>query len=318
MAFNRGLSDAFVDLLQVEAEKGGWWRDVLEDPTLLIGVREEYLNVYWQGQALFTLRRLGGTLGVTTHQKFLLDPDLKDQVALEDGRFITDGLRARGFISQFEAGKTLPKMKRAAQVFAGAEKEGCHAIAEGNGTVVDFEVALPIGAADLGGTGRIDLACFLESKEGVQLTFWEAKHFANRELRARVGDARVVGQIKKYAAWIATHRVELENSYRRIAQNLKAFKEMGWKRTLHPSITAVAEGMRLSLNNEQPVGLLIFGFDQDQKVGLVWAAHREKLAARIEGIVPLGHASKIRLPARATDGPVEEILPLDDTDEISA
>src|ERR1700730_8923087 len=144
--FNRGLSEAFIDLLHAEAEKAGWWRDLLDDKTLLIGVREEYLNVYWQGQALFTVRRVANMLRVTTHEKFLLDPGLKGQVGLADGKFVVEGLHAKGFMSQFEAGKTLPKMKRAAELFAGNEKKGCHVIAQRNAVVIDFEVTLPIDA----------------------------------------------------------------------------------------------------------------------------------------------------------------------------
>lgn len=302
MVFNRGLCDAFIDLLRAEADKAGWWREVLDDKTLLIGVRERYLNVYWQGQALFTVKQVAGTLRVTTHGKFLLDPDLKDQVGLADGRFEIDGLRAQGFMSRFEAGKTLPKMKRAAEVFAGEEKKGCHDIAQRNATVVDFEVALPIDAGAADRMGKVDLACFEECDGEVRLTFWEAKHFANPELRAEVGDAPVVCQIKGYAKWIAEHCAELKDSYRRIARNLTAFETMGWKRPLHPSIKAVADGSKpLSLDDVWPVSLLYFGYDQDQKFGPVWAKHRTKLTAKISRIISAGNAADIRLPARATD-----------------
>ena len=64
MGFKRGLDAVFIDQLRAEAEKVGWWHDVLDDETLLIGVRENYLNVYWQGQALFTVKTVAGTLRV--------------------------------------------------------------------------------------------------------------------------------------------------------------------------------------------------------------------------------------------------------------
>jgi hypothetical protein len=329
MPFKRGLDDKFINLLHAEADKAGWWRDVLNDKTLLIGVRENYLNVYWQGQALFTVRQAAGTLRVTTHKKFLLDPDLEAQVRLKDDSFEIEGLRNRGFMSQFESGKTppklntLPKMKRAAQVFAGDEKKGCHVIAQRNAMVVDFEVALPADAGAAGGMGKVDLACFEEYDKGVRLTFWEAKHFANPELKAQDGDPPVVCQIERYAAWIVQHRAELKDSYRCIARNLTAFETMGWKRTLHPSIKAVAGGTKpLSLNDVPPVGLLYFGYDQDQSTGQVWTRHRTKLMdytkppARIGRIFSAGNAAGIRLPERAKDYPVE--IPVADDDEPDA
>lgn len=305
MPFNRGLSDPFIDLLREEATKPGWWRDVLQDETLLVGVRDEYLNVYWQGQALFTVTCVENKLQVTTHEKFLLDPDLNGQIRLEDSGFKIEGLRAKGFMSQLKAGTTLPKIKRAAQRFADSEKKGCHVIAKRNAMVVDFEVAFPTDADFPTQRNRVDLACFEESNGSVRLTFWEAKHFANPELRAQDGDAPVVHQIERYTAWITAHRTELEKSYRRVAQNLAEFEKMGWKRTLPVSVKAVAANMPLSLDDVPPVSLLIFGFDQDQRDGQVWARHRKKQEAKIGRIVCIGNATSIRLPARTTDGPVE-------------
>ncbi len=49
-AFMRGLSPEFVRALEALAKsKQSWWRDVLEDKGLIIAVRNQYLNVYWQG-----------------------------------------------------------------------------------------------------------------------------------------------------------------------------------------------------------------------------------------------------------------------------
>ncbi len=49
--FKRGLNDELIKLLAKEAEKVGWWRDVLADSKLLIGIRDEYLQVYCHGQS---------------------------------------------------------------------------------------------------------------------------------------------------------------------------------------------------------------------------------------------------------------------------
>lgn len=311
MAFNRGLDEDFIKLLRAEAHKLGWWQEVLQDSTLLIGVRENYLSVYWQGQALVTAKPDEGTLAVTTHEKFLLDPDLEGKVWLVDGKFDVTKLQTRGFMSEFETGKTLTKMKRAAAYFAGGEKKGCHVIAEKNSTVVDFEVAFPVDAVG-GKPSRVDLACFEERENSVCLTFWEAKHFSNVGLRAKAGAAPVVKQIENYTAWIAAHGAELKQSYEKVARNLSAFTEMGWNRKLHSSIQAVADGSKpLSLDGASPVGLLVFGFDQDQKDGPIWKQHRANLKGQISRIVPAGKAAGIRLPTHAsvtlTESPVTEL-----------
>ncbi len=38
--FKRGISEKFVEELEKLAGQEGWWRDVVMDPSLIIGVRE--------------------------------------------------------------------------------------------------------------------------------------------------------------------------------------------------------------------------------------------------------------------------------------
>ena len=86
--FKRGLSDEFIAALAELAQKPGWWQDVLADASLIIGIRDECLDVYWNGQSLFNADFQGGRVNVNTHVKYLLDPDRSDRVALnEDGTF---------------------------------------------------------------------------------------------------------------------------------------------------------------------------------------------------------------------------------------
>jgi hypothetical protein len=75
--FKRGLCNHFIEMLANEADKGGWWADVLADPKLVIALRGTYLNVYWRGASLFLVRDGASGLNVTTHEKYLLDPGLK-------------------------------------------------------------------------------------------------------------------------------------------------------------------------------------------------------------------------------------------------
>ena len=136
--FNRGLSHEFIHQLDEEAKKNSWWADVLNDPKLFVAVREEYLNVYWRGQSLFLVKP---GPKVTTHVKFLVDPELDDQVPLVEGEFKIGELQERGFVSLYEGPKTLTKMKKAAGLFSGLEKTGCHEIEVNNPEVIDCEIA---------------------------------------------------------------------------------------------------------------------------------------------------------------------------------
>ena len=54
-SFNRGLKDEFVEALNREYEKdGGWWKKIVDDPELFIGIREDYLNIYFHGSSLLS------------------------------------------------------------------------------------------------------------------------------------------------------------------------------------------------------------------------------------------------------------------------
>ena len=54
-AFNRGLCDAFVEVLNNEYEKGGWWRNLVDDAETFVAIRDDYLNVYYRGNSLLKL-----------------------------------------------------------------------------------------------------------------------------------------------------------------------------------------------------------------------------------------------------------------------
>ena len=98
--------------------------------------------------------------------------------------------------------------------------------------------------------------------------FWEAKLFINPEVRAKdTASPKVVGQIEEYKTVLKARQTEVLSSYRRVAKNLVAIAEMsGGKRKVGPAIRAVAEdGNKLRMSSPADVGLVIFGFDADQK-----------------------------------------------------
>jgi hypothetical protein len=277
--FTKGLSDNFMAALAELAKKSGWWQDVLADASLIIGVRDERFDVYWNGQSLFNADFQGGRVNVNTHVKYLLDPDRSDRVVLnENGTFneVSTPMLAR------YASGTLGKLKRAADLFSGMEKQGVHAIAKANENIIDVEIRLDATNLDAKrDQPRIDIAALEQRSDGVELVFWEAKLFANKELRSsRSSQPKVVGQIKEYKQVLEARRTEVLSSYRRVTKNLVTIAEMsGGFRKVGAAIRAVAEGEeKLKMSSPAHVGLVIFGFDADQKAeGGIGHKHFEKL-----------------------------------------
>lgn len=283
--FKRGLSNKFMVALAKLAQKSGWWQDVLADASLIIGIRDEELDVYWNGQSLFHAEFDGKRVNVNTHIKYLLDPDRSDRPALnEDGTFQV----VRTPMLESYAPGTLSKLKRAADLFSVMEKQGVHAIAQANENIIDVEIML-----DATGLGldikrkhpRIDIAAFEQRSDGVELVFWEAKLFANKELRALEPSLpKVVGQIEEYKLVLGERKKEVLDSYQLVANNLVGIAKMnGSVRQVGPAIRAVASGVEeLRMSIPANVGLVIFGFDDDQKTeGGIGHKHFEKLIGKL-------------------------------------
>ncbi|MBR1129505.1 hypothetical protein [Bradyrhizobium iriomotense] len=264
MSFKRGIRGGeFRGALEALAQQDGWWKDVLADKSLIIGVRDEYLNVYWQGQSIFKVSFRGGKVTASTHEKYLLNPDLRDQVSLVEGKFAFGEAEPRMLTRKYEGVETLAKLKRAASLYSGREKEGVHEIATSNLSVVDVEIA--INASGVPGVERnlprMDLANFETTANGVDLVFWEAKTFSNPELE----NGKIAGQIKDYRTVIDLHKTEIDDSYRWVAKNLADMAQ--WsnpRRNVAAAISAVADGAKLNVSSAN-VGLLVYDFTADQR-----------------------------------------------------
>ena len=300
--FNRSLSAAFIKTLEAEALRGGWWADVLADPKLLIAVRDNCLNVYWRGQSMFRVTSVGGGFRVTTHEKYLVNPELASQVPLKDRHFDISSLVERGFIRSYVGPATIKKMKSASGLFTGIEKTGCHEIAVRNPTVIDCEIAFPGVDSPLDGVTanrlpRVDFASLETDDAGARLVFWEAKVFDNGDLRAQNGAPLVCTQVNTYMDYLFRHRQEIERSYTKVAANLVSLKGMGMKRQLSSLITDVASGKRrLTLGAEPKVGLIIFGYDSAQRDHAAWRDHLSNLTASIPQVIAVGDVKKVNLP----------------------
>lgn len=340
-SFQRGLSPEFLSGLEqlTTAPEGQWWRDVLARRDLVVAVRNEYLNVYYRGASVFLVQRQGSRFVPLTHAKYLARRQ-QGLVALQpDGRF---GLEPTAALwPAYEGAQTLDEMVRAAADLAGPEKIGVHALVLASPHVVDVEVSLEGAGADAAETDtrtdgltlaaeqeagagansntalppssgslprrqdRLDVAALEERDGAVRLTFFEAKHFANPELRA--GPTRtppVAEQIARYRQTLTHHAPAIAQSYRAVCQAIARIDAMrqqvqGTKgvSTLDPLIARVANESLLPEVDIQP-RLVVFGFDQDQRDGEVWSRHRDRLtgeyAIRLQAI---GNTGAKRSPA---------------------
>jgi hypothetical protein len=290
--FDRSLSPSFRARL-IAAAASGWWRDVLDDETLIVALRGGYLNVYWKGQSIFKVEPATVGLRATTHEKYLLDPGLSRQVRFDGTAFDTDGLERKAFLRVYDRG-SLARMKRAAEIYSGEEKTGCHLIALANPNVIDVEVAIP-GSVEKGDAGaeivspRIDiLALEPMGADLARLVFWEAKAFKNPEL----GSGRsalpppVLSQIASYRTILEACRSDIESSYTRLCGDLRAVREAIGK-SCDPLVQEVAAGKRAITLGETPqVNLVVFGFDAVQRADPKWRAH----CGILKSALAAGHA----------------------------
>lgn len=294
--FKRGIrKSGMMKALNELAKRDGWWSDVLKDKSLIIGVRDDYLNVYWCGQSLFKIEMKGGQIVATTHPKYLLDPDLSGQVRLDNGTGTFDTAKFNILMSDYRPGETLAKLKRAARVYAGDEKAGVQAIINANAHVVDVEIAFPALPGERS-VPRIDIATFNENGNDIRLEFWEAKLLANPAVRS-TGEKNVVAQIRSYDRLLAEHADALVESYRVIAGNLVELAGMSaGARTVAPAIRRVAEGADLRLTDPSRVRLIVYGFDAAQKER-IWKPLLKELEKDLGAgnITAIGVAGGIRL-----------------------
>jgi hypothetical protein len=219
---------------------------------------------------------------------------------------------------------TLKDMLKAAAALAGPEKFGLHSLIRNSLHVIDVEIALDgsvptpiddgrdaeeqteiseaIDAADevsLDGrkANRLDVATLEDRNDGIHLVFHEAKHFGNKELRAKKGaseaiDPPVLGQIERYSSTLMEHGKRLASEYAAVCRSLLVIDGMRQSLLENPGkhsprkaldadslITRVALGAPLQVDFEPR--LIVFGFDHDQKEGEVWKRHRNHLEKRL-------------------------------------
>lgn len=289
--FNRGLNEAFVQALneQYDAENG-WWRQFVDDKDLFLAIRDNAVHVYYRGCRLIEVAWRNDQIVANTHYKYLVRPKEKAYVKVVDGK-----PQIRDASVYFADRLNIAELKVAAAVYAEDEKNGVHEILQRNNYILDVEVAISDGES----VPRIDFAALQKGETGrTHVVFYEAKHFGNKELRSESGKAPVVEQIDRYRSLLEQHRTSIEDSYRRVAENLCALKGVPKRHSDRHDL--LKRGDRFVI--EEDPGLVVFGFDGDQKSGRFWVPHRKKLEQRVskERLLLYGDSKKVAVPTRVT------------------
>ncbi len=254
--FSRGLKCEFVQALnQAYDEKDSWWRALVDDKTLFVGIRNNYINIYFNGGSILELKYNSskGLFG-STHFKYLLnltrETVRRDYVKFENGKFH----EVRIMDSYTDIGKDIGKIKDAVKRHQGDEKKGVHQISIDNRNVIDVEIQFP------GTKGRIDFAALQKINGEIKIVFFEAKLYSNSELRSPSVNPRIFTQIMQYENILSSRRDEIEKSYARVAKNIVLIN--GWNRRRDNIFFEAANG---NLSVDPKVRLAIFGFDDPQK-----------------------------------------------------
>ena len=273
--FNRRLDDNFVNHLNTLYNSGeSWWKDLMDDSTVFLAIRDNYLNFYYRGCSLLKLKwrpRAKEVIG-EIHYKYLLQPSMKPPyVSIVDGR----PKFKKGTDNMFLDYTNVEKLKKSVKRYAGAEKSGVHDIIRNpkNYNVLDVEITFSDGS----GTRRIDMATLRLTNDSPVLKFFEAKHFKNGELRTKNDqDPDVVNQLKKYKRLLNKHKPDIINSYIEVCRDL--VKLNGFKKkneSLYFQLESVNRNSK-QLSIDVKPKLIVYGFDKDQRDGS-WKAHRCKL-----------------------------------------
>ena len=262
--FDRGLDNTFIRTLNEEYDKDGWWRAFVDDPELFLAIRHGRVNVYYRGCSL--LKWEAGAPNWEIHYKYLLRPNMDDLYVKVDGGqpILRDDVK--GFFIENLA--DLESLKKAARPYAGDEKTGVHDVIRANENVLDVEIQL--------GRDRIDFVALQETDRGIDLVFFEAKHFSNRELRSK-GAPKVVKQIKRYASMLRDNCQAIRDSYCRVCNNLMDLPKLAERYPRrHKLMKRIVDRPQELFLDKNP-RLIVFGFDEDQKDGSNWEPHRQKL-----------------------------------------
>ncbi|MCB9481801.1 MAG: hypothetical protein H6680_08310 [Desulfobacteraceae bacterium] len=292
--FKRGITNEnFINALKDSFNNNGLWKKILEDKDIAIGIRDNYINIYYQGNSILKLGYSNNKISTETHYKYLLSPaPSKGKSVLiktETSSFFeenTDEFIKNYFITKRNDIKAL---KKSSSVYGGVEKEGIQKILKSNNNIIDLEIALThedetienhLGTGNRKTAKRIDFAAIQSLENNYELVFVEAKDFSNKELRANDDNVPVLNQIAIYEELLEKYKDDILNSYKLICKNLcEIIPQDILMERYGDFVEKIANGADLKLNTSPC--LAVFGFDQDQRDGKVWSVHKKKLEDKL-------------------------------------
>ena len=71
--FTKGISDDFVNALLQWTH----WKEIITDKDLFLAIRDESVNIYFQGCSIFKISFQEKRLNIETHYKYHLNPDVR-------------------------------------------------------------------------------------------------------------------------------------------------------------------------------------------------------------------------------------------------
>lgn len=281
MAFTRYLSEEMITALNEEYRReAGWWRVLADHPDTLIAIRNKYINIYRNGCSIAKVQqRTNGTLAISVHYKFLLRKKIpRPFISCTNGSpEIADPSEL--LISSLS---DISDIIYWTDTLGGLEKTGVHRVIRANSNVVDTEIALSGDEADgndvpstpiKGKSSRIDFCAMQPEGTKRWLRFFEAKHYSYASVLRALDDRRpkVVDQWLEYRQKLGAQRSDIEDAYQ---------KAMGLAGKL-PGVNVLGKTKKpqdLDRLQVDPVPrLVVFGFDADQKRGVDFRRHMEKL-----------------------------------------
>lgn len=302
--FVRFISDDQMKQFQDAAlapEEGAWLRDALADPELFFALRDERIDVYYRGRAIYSIDVSGGKVTARTHVKYLIRDDSDPYIRMNNGTF---DYRSRPYLqSDYQEKVSLRQMKAAAKTFSGVESMGVYAAIKDDPFVIDVEVAFNRSTEvteheDLEAVrkqDRIDVVRLRRADDRYDLVFWEAKHFSNNELF----NDKILSQLAAYEKQLISRQDQLLKAFRNICafhRDLDRLRtDLGFEGTTETHL-AILKGLAdgdIPLNIVKSPSLFVFGFDNDQKGGR-WKARREQIEAEIgkDRLRAIGNASE--------------------------
>ncbi|MBB3300939.1 hypothetical protein FHT80_002169 [Rhizobium sp. BK226] len=301
--FVRFIHEKQMQLLEETAKspKGSWLCDALGDPELFFALRDERIDVYYRGRAIYSIEFSGGKVTPRTHVKYLVLDDRDPYIKMQNASFDYKHPYLQG---DYQERVSLRQMKAAAKTFSGIESMGVYAAIKDDPFVIDVEVAfnrstevtehdeLEVGRKQ----DRVDVVRLRRAADGFDLVFWEAKHFSNSELF----NDKILRQLAAYERQLQAREEQLLTAFRNVCrfhhdldQLRKSLGFDGGSESHLKTLQDLASG-KLALNVVKEPSLFVFGFDNDQKGGR-WKGRKE----HFEGV--LGK-ERLRAIGDASDG----------------